>query len=60
MGAALLPMSVLTTFPERKRLSIHRLPRGENRLMTVLIWRKRADSPKIQALNQMLLASHAG
>ncbi|HXW42451.1 MAG TPA: LysR substrate-binding domain-containing protein [Xanthobacteraceae bacterium] len=56
MGAALLPMSVLTTFPERKRLSIHRLPRGEDRLMTVLIWRKRADSPKIQALSHMLLA----
>src|SRR5205085_945415 len=26
MGAALLPKSVLSTFPERRRLSIHRLP----------------------------------
>ncbi len=30
MGIALLPESVLATFPEGKRLTIHRLPRGEN------------------------------
>lgn len=40
MGIALLPESVLATFPESKRLTVHRLPRGENRYATVLIWRK--------------------
>ena len=54
MGIALLPESVLATFPESKRLTIHRLPRGENRSETVLIWRKGAGSPNIQALKQVL------
>ena len=54
MGIALLPESVLTTFPESKRLNIHRLPRGENRSDTVLIWRRGAGSPNIQALQQVL------
>jgi DNA-binding transcriptional LysR family regulator len=54
MGIALLPESVLATFPESKRLIIHRLPRGENRYDTVLIWRKGASSPNIQALQQVL------
>lgn len=58
MGAALLPMSVLTIFPERKRLSIHRLSRGEDRLMTALIWRKGAVSPKVRALGEMLRAAN--
>ena len=49
-----LPESVLATFPESKRLTIHRLPRGENRSETVLIWRKGAGSPNIQALKQVL------
>jgi DNA-binding transcriptional LysR family regulator len=40
MGIALIPKSVLTTFPERKRLSIHLLARTENRAQTVLICRK--------------------
>ena len=54
MGVALLPKSVLTTFPESKRLRIHRLPPGENRADTYLIWRKGAGSPKIQALRDLL------
>jgi DNA-binding transcriptional LysR family regulator len=54
MGIALLPESVLTTFPESKRLNIHRLPRGENRSETVLIWRRGAGSPNIRALQQVL------
>jgi DNA-binding transcriptional LysR family regulator len=54
MGIALLPESVLTTFPEGKRLTVHRLPSGENRAETVLIWRKGAGSPNIQALQQVL------
>jgi DNA-binding transcriptional LysR family regulator len=59
MGIALLPESVLTTFPESKRLTIHRLPRGENRYETRLIWRKGAGSPNIQALQQVLNDRHA-
>jgi DNA-binding transcriptional LysR family regulator len=54
MGIALLPESVLATFPEGRRLTIHRLPRGENRSKTVLIWRKGAGSPNIQALLNVL------
>ena len=54
MGVALLPRSVLTTFPESKRLRVHRLPPGENRADTYLIWRKGAGSPKVQALRDLL------
>jgi DNA-binding transcriptional LysR family regulator len=54
MGIALLPRSVLSTFPESKRLTVHRLPAGENCARTVLIWRKGADSPNIRALRQIL------
>jgi DNA-binding transcriptional LysR family regulator len=60
MGVALLPKSVLTTFPESKRLRVHRLPPGENRADTYLIWRKGAGSPKIQALRDLLGAQRAG
>ena len=51
---ALLPESVLTTFPEAGRLTVHRLPAGENRADTVLVWRKGFGSPNIQALRQIL------
>jgi DNA-binding transcriptional LysR family regulator len=54
MGAALLPRSVLRTFPETKRLSIYPLPRGEDRMATLLVWRKGAGSPKIKALESIL------
>jgi DNA-binding transcriptional LysR family regulator len=54
MGVALLPRSVLTTFPESKRLKIHRMPPGQDRAETQLIWRKGAGSPKIQALKALL------
>jgi DNA-binding transcriptional LysR family regulator len=54
MGIALLPRSVLSTFPESKRLTVHRLPPGENRAETVLIWRKGAGSPNIKALQDIL------
>jgi DNA-binding transcriptional LysR family regulator len=60
MGIALLPKSVLTTFPESKRLAVHRLPPGENRAETVLIWRKGADSPNIAALREILSRSGRG
>ena len=60
MGIALLPRSVLTAFPESKRLTVHRLPPGENRVETVLIWRKGAHSPNIEALQQILSRRQAG
>jgi len=54
MGIALIPQSVLTTFPERKRLSVHLLARAENCAQTVLIWRKRAGSANVRALEEIL------
>jgi DNA-binding transcriptional LysR family regulator len=54
MGAALLPKSILSTFPESKRLRIHRLSRGQDRIRTVLIWRKGAGAAKIKALQDIL------
>jgi DNA-binding transcriptional LysR family regulator len=55
MGIALMPRSVLTTFPEAKRLSVHSLPPGENVAQTAMIWRRGAQSPKIDALVKILL-----
>lgn len=54
MGIALLPECVLPTVPESRRLRIHRLPRGENRSATLLIWRKGAASANITALRDIL------
>ena len=50
MGISLVPRSVLATFPERARLSIHALPPGSDCAQTELVWRKGAMSPKVQAL----------
>jgi DNA-binding transcriptional LysR family regulator len=54
MGVALLPENVLATFPKFKQLKIHRLPRGENRYETLLIWRRGAISPNVLALQDIL------
>lgn len=54
MGVALLPKSVLDGFAEKKRLSVHSLPRGQDRAQTILFWRKGAHSPKIDALIEVL------
>ncbi|MEQ8699274.1 MAG: LysR substrate-binding domain-containing protein [Bauldia litoralis] len=54
MGVALLPRSVLDTFPERHRLSEHPLPPGLDRVRTLLIWRRGAGSPKIDALKTVI------
>ena len=54
MGAALLPESVLGTFPEAKRLIRHPLPEGLDRLKTFLIWRKDATSPNVEALAEII------
>jgi DNA-binding transcriptional LysR family regulator len=54
MGIAMLPKSVLSTFPESKRLNVQKLPPGENRIDIALIWRRGAGSPKIRALQELL------
>ena len=54
MGISLIPKSVLTTFPERKRLSVHPLARTENCAQTVLIWRKGAGSANVRAMEEIL------
>ncbi|MEP3279208.1 MAG: LysR substrate-binding domain-containing protein [Stappiaceae bacterium] len=54
MGAALVPRSVLTSFPESKRLRITKLPAGHNRIKTVMIWPKGVNSPKVEALARIL------
>ncbi len=54
MGIALLPRSVLATFPDTMRLQVHKLPPGQNRVDTVMIWRKGAASPKLLALQKVL------
>jgi len=59
MGIALLPRSVLGTFPERHRVSEHELPAGLDRAWTLLIWRRGAGSPNIEALRELTAASPA-
>ncbi|MEC9369266.1 MAG: LysR substrate-binding domain-containing protein [Pseudomonadota bacterium] len=54
MGAALVPRSVISTFPEMKRLRINRLSKGESQLRTMLIWRKGRPSPNVEALVRIL------
>jgi DNA-binding transcriptional LysR family regulator len=59
MGAALLPRSVLETFPESRRLNVHPLPPGGTCLRTLLIWRRGAAGPNVRALEE-ILTSHRG
>jgi DNA-binding transcriptional LysR family regulator len=54
MGIALLPKSVLATFSANAEISVHNLTPEENRVATVLIWRKGARSPKTEAFRQIL------
>lgn len=54
MGAALVPRSVISTFPESKRLRVTSLPQGQNRLRTMMIWPKGVASPKVKALSLLL------
>jgi len=54
MGAALVPRSVLSSFPERKRLRVTRLPEGQDQLKTLMIWPKGVKSPVIDALSGLL------
>src|SRR3954447_1225076 len=59
MGISLIPKSVLTTFPERRRLSVHPLAGAESVAQTVLIWRRGAGSANVGALQRILRGSRA-
>ena len=54
MGIAVMPRMLLSTFPDSKYLSTHPLPAEVNHAPTILIWRKGARSPKIDALVEVL------
>jgi DNA-binding transcriptional LysR family regulator len=50
MGAALVPYSVIDTFPSARRLRVTHLPEGSNTLQTKLAWPKGKMSPNVAAL----------
>ncbi len=54
MGAALLPKSVLETFPESTRLRVQALPGNDGVIQTLLIWRAGVDMPNVRALAEIL------
>ncbi len=54
MGAALVPRSVIASFPEKKRLRVNHLPSGQNKLRTLMIWPKNVQSAKVEALRGVL------
>jgi DNA-binding transcriptional LysR family regulator len=60
MGIALVPRRVLAGFVQQQHLSTHALPRGEDRMLIELVWRRGARSPKIDALLALLKAPAAG
>lgn len=57
MGIALVPRSVLATFPGRVHLSVHALPRGMDHMQVALVWRRGALSPALQGLIDALRAA---
>ena len=57
MGAALLPRSVLETFPESGRLRCHPLPHGKRHLKTLCIWRRGIAAPNVDAFTRLLTAA---
>jgi DNA-binding transcriptional LysR family regulator len=59
MGISLVPRMVLETFPERDRLSVHPLPEELRHAQMVVLWRKGARSPKLDALVEILVAHAA-
>lgn len=54
MGAALLPKSVLKSFPEAKHLKQHQLPSGQDEIDTLLVWRRAFKTPNVIALIDIL------
>lgn len=55
MGISMVPRMVLKTFPDVKLLSVHAIPREFSIAPTVLIRRKGAASPKVNALIEVLM-----
>lgn len=60
MGVSVLPKVVLSTFPDKKLISVHPLPANLSHAPTVLIWRKGTQSPKVNALLEILKAERSG
>jgi len=58
MGISLVPRMVLDTFPDQHRLSVHPVPPEFGRAQQVMLWRKGARSPKLDALVD-IVTSHA-
>ncbi|PVE26471.1 LysR family transcriptional regulator [Microvirga sp. KLBC 81] len=57
MGVALMPLSVLETYSERSRLSIHPIPDPDfNKARTLLVWRKSMQNPAVTRFAELLLA----
>ena len=54
MGVALVPVSVLDTYAERTRLSVHRLAGEFQSVKTLLVWRRGAPQVKVRALVDIL------
>lgn len=54
MGVALIPFAVLDTYTERSKLSVHKLKGDFRTVKILLIWRKDAPQPKVNALVGML------
>lgn len=54
MGIALMPRSVLDTYTERSRLSIHELGGKFRKSRTLLVWRKDAPQANVAAFAEML------
>jgi DNA-binding transcriptional LysR family regulator len=60
MGVCVLPKVVLETFPDRRYLSTHALPKDFSRAPTVLVWRKGSHPPKVTALIEVLRSTATG
>ncbi|MCG8460434.1 MAG: LysR substrate-binding domain-containing protein, partial [Holophagales bacterium] len=54
MGAAMVPRSVISTFPESKRLRVTALAKGQSLLRILMVWPKGVRSPKVEALSEVL------
>lgn len=54
MGAALLPQSVLKTFPAAAELHAYPLPGGDRQLTTLFVWRRELASPNVLAFANLL------
>lgn len=54
MGVAMVPASVVETYPHPEALSVHPLPAGKGEAWTVLISRKGVSGPNLNALLEIL------